>query len=224
MRTPPIEPIAAALFGAARQAVLRLLFGHIDERFYQRQIVRELGLGSGAVQRELRRLTQSGILKRAVEGRQVYYQANRECPVFEDLRGLIRKTFGVAGVIEAGLAPLADRIRVAFIFGSIANGAETAESDIDLMVIGDAIQPSDVYAAVRKAQNELRRELNPTVYRTEEFRRKLASGGHFVRSVVAGPKTFIIGSNRELTKLAYQRLTGAARVEPSRNRRAVRTR
>lgn len=224
-KTPkPREPISDALFGAARQAVLRLLFGHVEERFYQRQIVRDLALGYGAVQRELRRLTDSGILKRVVEGRQTYYQANPECPVFEELRGLIRKTFGVTDVLGAALAPISEQIRVAFVYGSIAEGREQAESDVDVMVVGDAVKPSDVYAAIRPAQERLRREVNTKVYHTEEFCRKLAAGQHFVRSVVAGSKIFLVGSERELTELAKGRVVEEAPDESPRNRRTVRPR
>ncbi len=215
------ERISAALFGAAKQAVLRLLFEHADERFYQRQIVRELGVGSGAVQRELRRLADCGILVRSVEGRQTYYQANRDSPVFDDLRGLIRKTFGIAGVLQTSLATLGRRIRLAFVYGSIASHAEGAGSDVDVMVVGDHIGLAETVSALRTAQHELRREVNPTVYRTDEFRRKLVAGQHFVSSVVAGPKIFLIGDERELARLAKGRLAEAASDEPTRDRRAV---
>jgi len=199
---PQTDSIADALFGAARQAVLRLLYGHVEERFYQRQIVREIGLGSGATQRELARLSECGILRRVVEGRQTYFQANPDCPVFEELRGLIRKTFGVADVLRAALAPLASEISVAFIFGSVAKAREQSESDVDVMVIGDAIKPSDVYAAIRPAHNELRRELNTKVYLASEFRRKLSEGQQFVTRVAESPKIFLIGGEREFSKLA----------------------
>lgn len=220
----PVEPIADALFGATRQAVLRLLYGHVEDRFYQRQIVRDVALGYGAVQRELGRLTDCGILKRVVEGRQTYYQANRDCPVFEELRGLIRKTFGVADVLREALGPIAEQVRVAFIFGSVAKGREVAESDVDVMVVGDAVKPSEVHAAIRPAQEQLRREVNSKVYHTDEFRRKLTAGQHFVSRVAAGPKIFLVGDERELAKLGKDRVAEAAPDEPARNRRAVRSR
>jgi len=157
------DPIGAALFGATRQAVLRVLFGHADRRFYQRQIIRMIGLGSGAVQRELERLTRAGILTRTVEGRQTYYQTNRESPVFEELHGLIRKTFGIAQVLQTGLSSISGRIRIAFIYGSLAAGSESAASDIDLMVVGDDLSIDGVVSALGDAQVELQRELNPAV-------------------------------------------------------------
>lgn len=220
----PFDAIADALFGATRQAVLRLFFGNVERRFYQREVVRELSIGSGAVQRELRRLTDCGILKRVVEGRQTYFQANADCPVFEELRGLIRKTFGVADVLREALARLAKQIRVAFIFGSIAKGGEHAESDVDVMVVGDAVKPSDVYAAIRPAHEILRREINSKVYHTAEFCSKLAAGQHFLKSVVAGPKIFLVSDERELTRLAEKGTAKKASNESGGNRRPVRSR
>jgi len=220
----PSQPIASALFGAARQGVLRLLFGHSSERFYQRQIVREVGLGYGAVQRELKRLEGCGLLLRSVEGRQTYYQANADSPVFEELRGLIRKTFGVADVLRSGFARLAKDIRVAFVYGSIAKGAETAESDVDLLVVADSLALADIVAALRHAQEELRREVNPTVYQTKEFSRKLSQGHHFVAKVVAGPKLFVVGDEGELARLGEIGVAQTPSGNAGRGRRAIRTR
>jgi predicted nucleotidyltransferase len=216
--------IGAALFSATRQAVLRLLIGHAGERFYQRQIIRIAGLGSGAVQRDLQQLTGAGILVRTVEGRQTYYQANRACPVFDELHGLIRKTFGAAQVLKDGLAALAGKIQFAFIYGSVASGGETAASDVDIMVVGERISLQDVVSALTEAQRELGREVNPSVYRTEEFCRKLAGGHQFISSVVAGPKIFLIGDEGELTRVAQIRMAQGAQDKPARNRRPPRRR
>jgi predicted nucleotidyltransferase len=218
----PSDPIGTALFGATRQAVLRLLFGRADQRFYQRQIIRAAGLGSGAVQRELARLVRAGILTRTLEGRQTYFQANRDCPVFHELSGLIRKTFGIAEAIRAGLAALAAQVQLAFIYGSTATGTETAGSDVDVMVVGERITMRDVVSALSEAQRGLGREVNPSVYRTEEFCRKLAQGQHFLSSVVSGPKIFLIGDENELARLAPVRMAQGAQDKPAGNRRAVR--
>lgn len=215
---------AGALFGATRQAVLGLLFGHADERFYQRQIIRTLGLGCGAVQRELRHLAAAGIVIRAVEGRQTYFQANRECPVFGELHGLIRKTFGTAQALREGLKELRGRIRLAFLHGSAAVGRETAASDIDVLVAGDGVSLHDVVAALGPAQKLLGREVNPTVYGSAEFCRKLAGGHHFLASVVTGPKVFLIGDDGELARLAVIRVGRGAQAEPAGDRRPVRRR
>ena len=216
--------VGAALFGATRQAVLSLLFGHPDQRFYQRQIIRALALGFGAVQRELEQLVGAGIVTRTIEGRQTYFQANRECPVFTELQGLVRKTFGVAQALQKGLVPLSEKVCLAFVYGSVAAGTEKAGSDIDVMVIGDEISLEDVVAAVADAQVALEREVNPSVYHTEEFYRKLAGGHHFLANVVAGPKIFLIGDEHELAGLAQLRMAQGAQDKPAGDLRPVRHR
>lgn len=198
--------------------MLALVFGHPDQRFYQRQIIQTLGLGSGAVQRELDQLFQAGILTRTVEGRQTYFQANQRCPVFEDLRELVRKTFGVAQILTDALRPIADGIRLAFVYGSVAAGNETSASDVDVMVIVDDLSLADVVLAFTEAQRKLRREINPSVYPAREFRRKLAQGQHFVSSVVCGPKIFLIGDERELTRLAQIRVGKDPQNKPAGDR------
>jgi len=220
----PTQPIASALFGATLQGVLRLIFGFPHERFYQRQIVRHVGLGYGAVQRVLRRLERCGLLLRSVEGRQTYYQANTDSPVFEELRGLIRKTFGVADMVRGALAPLEKQIRVAFNHGSVAGGTDTVESDLDLFIIADSLRLVDVVAVLRHTQKDLGREVNPTVYQTKEFARKLSRGHPIVANVVVGPKLFVVGNQVELTRLGEIRLDQASSRDPRRGRRVVRTR
>jgi predicted nucleotidyltransferase len=218
------DPIGAALFGATRQAVLRLLFGHTGQRFYQRQIIRSCRLGSGTVQRELEQLAGAGILARTVEGRQTYFQASRQCPVFEELRGIVRKTFGVAQVLQGGLAALTGKVQLAFIYGSMATGSETSGSDVDIMVVGEEVSMHDVVSSLAEAQRDLGREVNPSVYRTGEFCRKLAQGQHFLSSVVSGPKIFLIGDENELARLAQIRMAQGAQDKPARDRRPVRRR
>jgi predicted nucleotidyltransferase len=206
-----VDTTAAALFGSVRQAVLGLFFDHPDERFYQRQVVQSLAIGSGAVQRELARLVAGGILTRTVEGRQAYYQVNQNGTVYPELHGLVRKTMGVAGVLRESLGPLAGQVRLAFIYGSMARREEQAQSDVDLMIVGDNIRLSEISPIIHSARQALRREVNPTTYRTEEFLRKLNEGHHFVCGVVNGPKVFLIGSQDELDRLA-ERGTGDAPI------------
>jgi predicted nucleotidyltransferase len=216
--------IGAALFGTTRQAVLQLLFGHIGQRFYQRQIIRTLALGSGAVQRELGQLAACGIVARTVEGRQTYFQADTNCPVFEELRGLVRKTFGAAQVLRDALMCLGPEVRLAFIYGSVAGGTETAGSDVDLMVIGDRPSLAGVVDALAEAQKELAREVNPTVYQAEEFCRKLSQGQHFLARVVSGPKIFVIGDENELAGLARVRMAQGPSDQPAGDGRSLRRR
>jgi uncharacterized protein len=201
------DNLSMTLFGKTRRAVLSLLYGHADEPFYLRQIARIARVGLGAAQREVKQLSDAGILHREVRGRQVYYQANRHCPVFGELKSLVLKTAGAAGVIQSALAPLADLIRVAFIFGSTAHGEEQKGSDVDLLVVGE-VTFGEVVSAIHGAQLALNREINPTVYPPGEFRSKLEAGHHFLKTVLKGPLVFLIGNKHELAGLAKKRLAG----------------
>ncbi len=145
------------------------LLGQPDEAIYLRQLARVVGMGLGAVQQEVRRLSEAGILLRIVRGHQVYYQANPECPIFNELRSLILKTAGVGDVLAKACRPLAARIRVALLFGSVVRGAERHGSDVDILVVGE-VSFAEVVAAVGKTQLALGREVNPVVYPPEEFR------------------------------------------------------
>jgi uncharacterized protein len=196
----PSMNIGSALFGRGRQAVLAILFCHSDESFHTRHIVRSVGMGYGAVQRELARLVEAGLVTRSRSGNQVLYQANKECAVFAELRGLMVKTAGVADVLRASLAALSDRIDAAFVYGSVASGSERADSDVDLMVIGN-VTLRDVSDNLRTAEEELRREVNPGVFTSDEFRERALAEEHFVTSVLAEPKIFLIGNEDELTRI-----------------------
>ena len=197
--------LAEALFSKNRRLVLSLLLGHADEAFYLRQIVRASGGGVGAIQRELRQLVECGILRRTARGKEVYFQVNPECPVFAELKSLLMKTAGLADILRTALAPLADQIESAFVFGSIAQGKERQQSDVDLLVVGD-VSFADVVAAIGPAQEQIQREVNPSVYPTDEFRAKLAARHHFLKSVMAGSKVFLIGDEHGLERLAEKRL------------------
>lgn len=200
---PPVVP--SALFGKARQALLALLYGHDKESFYLRQIVRAVSQGQGAVQRELAHLTAAGLLVRTRRGNQVYYQANRDAPIFPEMKSLLVKTAGAADVLRAALAGFSDRIQIALLYGSLASGKDRVASDIDLLVIGK-VSFGEVAEAVSGAQEKLQREINPSVYSSEEFRRKLLAGHHFLKQVFQDPKIFLIGSEHELKRLGAKRL------------------
>lgn len=203
--------VAAAnqgLFGRTRAAVLAVLYGHADQSFYMRQLVRAVGGGHGALQRELRHLTDMGLILRTSQGNQVLYQANSQSPIFSEIKGLITKTVGIHDVIRSSLASLGTEIRIAFIYGSVARQQERANSDIDLMVLGNA-PFGEVVSALGPAQRALGREINPTVFAADEFRFKLASGNHFLRSVMKEKKLFVLGTENELAKLASKQLAGS---------------
>jgi len=192
--------LADGLFGKTRQAVLAFLYGHTDRSFYTKQILDAVKIGRGAVQRELKNLTDAGIIIREVQGRQVYYKANEKCPIFDELKGVVRKTFGIADVIGQALEPVKDKIRIAFIFGSIARGDEKKASDIDLMIVG-TISFGDVVAHLAEAEEKLRREINSVVYPIKEFKQKIKEDHHFVKAVLQGEKIFLIGGKDELAGL-----------------------
>ena len=201
------DNLSSTLFGKTRRAVLSLLYSHTDEAFYLRQIARAAGVGLGAVQRELKQLSDAGIIQRTERGPQVYYQANPRCPIFQELRKLVIKTIGVGDVLRASLAPLADCINVAFIYGSLSRSEERKESDVDLLVVGKATF-GEIVSALHGAQETIGREVNPTVYPPTEFRSKVKAVNHFLRTVLKGPKVFLIGDERELARLAGKRLVG----------------
>jgi len=183
-----------------RAKLLGWLFSHHDQRYFVRQLTGLLGEDSTNISRELARLERAGVLVCKREGRQKYYQANPQCSIFKELRGLALKTTGVADVLRNALAPLAGRIRVAFIYGSFARSEEDAGSDIDLLVVG-AVDFGDVVSALGPAQEALGREINPTVYPTEEFRTKVTGGHSFITQVMNGSKVFLFGDERELARL-----------------------
>ena len=193
--------LSSILFGKARRAILSLLYGHSDESFYLRQIVRATGVGLGPVQRELKQLADVGIIRRSAQGRQVYFQANPDSPIFKELKSLITKTAGVSDTLRAALAPVKDRINIALIYGSVARGEENHRSDVDLLIVGD-IAFVDVVRALRSAQETLGREINPTVYPVAEFRSRVAEEHYFIRNVLSGEKIFVIGDEDDLKRLA----------------------
>ncbi len=213
----PQNLLSETLFSRSRRAVLGLLYGHPDQEFYLRQIVRAVGGGHGAVQRELKQLSEAGIVHRVVRGSQVYFQANAECPIFQELKAIVVKTAGVADVLRTVLAPLGERIRIVFIYGSMARAAQKAASDVDVLVVGD-VAFGEVVAALADAQSRLGREVNPTVYGPDEFRAKITARHQFLQGVLKNEKIFLVGDQRELERLAAERLADRARGQRQGNR------
>jgi len=197
--------LATLLGSNLRAKVLGWLFTHPDERYFVRQLTTLVGEDSTNVSRELARLEKTGVLVLAKEGKQKYYQANRESPFFNELHGLIVKTAGVADVLRSALAPAMERIKVAFVFGSIASGGERRTSDIDMMVVG-RISFEDVVSLLSPAEEKLGREVNPVVYPITEFKQKVKEDHHFVKTVLEGEKIFLIGDESELARLVGRRL------------------
>ncbi len=189
------------LFTDYRRRVLGLLLLHPERQCHVREIARQTGTTAGTLHKELSRLAQAGILRRTEQGKQVYYAANRDCPIFEELASILRKTSGLADVLAQALAPVAEKVRVALVFGSVAKGAEQAGSDIDVLVVGD-LGFAEIVRLVHPAQPVLGREINPKVYSPDEWQAKLRAGDAFARDVLAKPKIFLIGNDHDLAEPA----------------------
>jgi predicted nucleotidyltransferase len=203
--------LASLLFGAYRRDVLALLLLHPDASVHVREIARATGKAPGTLLRELNRLADAGVLIRKPVGNQVHFQADTRCAIYDDLRNLLKKTVGVVDVLREALAPLADKIDAAFVYGSVARGDERAGSDLDLMIIGDA-KFADVIEALADAREVLRREINPNLYPPREFRRRSAAGEPFLERMLADKKLFVIGGHDDLGKLvAHRKAKGARR-------------
>jgi hypothetical protein len=197
--------IADALFTRTQQRVLGLLYGNPSRSFYSNEIVRLSGVGIGTVHRELARLLASGLVTAGLIGNQKHYQANRAAPVFDELRGLALKTFGVADVLRAALAPLASRIRVAFIHGPVAAGVDAAANDVDVMVLSDYLAYGEVIAALGPAERSLGRGVNPSIYGRVEFMRRASEEGGLLARAIHGPRIPLIGSDVDIPQPAKAR-------------------
>jgi predicted nucleotidyltransferase len=191
--------LAGALFSGTQQRVLGLLFGQPDRSFYATELINLAGVGSGAVQRELARLSQSGLVTVKPVGNQKHYQANADSPIYEELCSLVRKTVGMAEPLRAALAPLAAHIKVAFVYGSIAKQQDTARSDIDLLLVSDSLTYGDAILALQDLSAQLGREVNPNIFTPQDFAKRLREGGAFVSRVMAQPKIWLIGGPDDLT-------------------------
>jgi predicted nucleotidyltransferase len=192
------------LFGAYRRKVLALLLLRSDESFYVREIARLTGIPVGSLHRELKSLSDAGLLAREPVGNQVRYRANRGHQVYAQLAEIFAKTAGLADVLRDALMPLAGHIELAFVFGSLAQGKQRAVSDVDVFVIGEA-SFADVVKALSAAQARLGREVNPVVMTRRDVRAKLKSRDRFVARVAREPKIFLMGSEDDFRKLAKDR-------------------
>ena len=191
--------LASTLLPGYRRRVLGLLLLRPEEALHGREIARRTGLPAGTLTRELKRLADVGLLKREKRGNQQVYSADTTCPVFNEVAGILRKTSGLADVLAEVLAPAAQKLRVAFVFGSMAKGTQVGASDVDLLLIGD-IGFAEAVELVYPAQATLGREVNAKVFTAAEFSTKAAEP--FMRDVLAKPKIFLIGNDHDLAELA----------------------
>ncbi len=194
------DSIGDALFTKTQQKVLGLLFGKPDKSFYTNEIMRWAAIGRGTVSRELDRLVGAGLLTATKAGNQNHYQANSDSPVYRELAGIVRKTFGVADGVGQALKPLDENIDFAFIYGSIAKGTDKKSSDIDLMLVGKDLSYGDVVGVLLPLEESLQRSINPTIYEKQDFITKLNAGNSFVTRVMEQSKIVIKGSEDDIGK------------------------
>lgn len=186
--------LADALFTRGQQRVLGILFSQPERSFPATELIALADMGTGAVHRELTRLAHSGLVTVTPVGRQRRYQANRASPIFGELHGLVLKTFGLAEPLRKALTGLADRVDLAFVYGSVAKGTDTASSDIDLMVVSDDVTYGEVFGALQEVEHSLGRTVNPSLLTVSEWRDRKADKHHFVGKVDDQPKLVIMGA------------------------------
>lgn len=193
----------SGILGSTARLLLRL-----DEQFHVRELARMTGISAGSLHRELKSMAESGLLLRAKVGNQVFYRADTDCPIFEELAAIFRKTMGMASLLHNALSGLAGKIEVAFVFGSMASGQQKAGSDIDVCVLGK-VSLLEVLRALSPVQETLRREMNPVVMTVQKFSEQSVKQDRFVTRVLNEPKVFVMGDADELAKLVEDRTTGS---------------
>jgi hypothetical protein len=204
------------LFPAVRQEVLAVTLMHADRWWYLSDLAAHLHRSPSSLQRELVQLSDAGILETRQEANRTYYRANADCPLLPDLTGLIAKTVGVADVLRGALAPFAEQIDWAAIYGSLARSQERSDSDIDLLVIGD-VKLSELARPLKSAERDVGRPINPAIYPRREFAAKLRSRHHFVRSLVSGEKLFLLGDSRGFARTFAIKAASPASNKPQRD-------
>jgi predicted nucleotidyltransferase len=187
-----------ALFSKVQQRVMALLFGQPERSFYTSEILRHVDSGVGAVDRELSRLHRCGLVTVERVGNQKHYRANKDAPIFEELRALLEKTVNVTEPLKKSFERYTNGIRSAFVFGSVAKGSDTADSDVDVLVIGDDLNYSDLYTAAQEAEQTLKRPVHPLFMSSQDWRRHAADDGSVIQKISRSPKLFFIGSENEL--------------------------
>jgi predicted nucleotidyltransferase len=192
------KSLADALFTKTQQRVLRVLFGQPERSFYASELIRQAKAGSGAAQRELARLEESGLVTTRRVGHQRHYQADPKSPLFSEIQAIVMKTVGLAEPLRAALAPFSHRIRAAFVYGSVAKESDRSHSDIDLMVISDSVTYAEVFRVLDPATRVLGRQVNPTVYTPAEFSKRLREENAFIQRILEQPKIWVIGEDLEL--------------------------
>jgi len=181
-----------ALFTESKQRILALFLMRPEERYHLREVARRIGMAVGTVQEPLASLEQAGILTRTVDGNRTYYQANRECAIYPELRRIMLKTAGLADVLREKMGLLAGKIEAAFVYGSMASGGAGPESDVDLMVVGK-VDDMQLHVALGEAEGTLGRAVNYTLMAVREFKERRAKEEGFLSRVLSGPRLAVLG-------------------------------
>ncbi len=201
--------LSDVLFGEYRKRILGLLLLHPEQGYHVRELARLTNTSAGTLHKELSKLSDAGILQSKKVGNQQHYSANLQCPIFEELASIFRKTSGLTDVIADALSGVKHQIQLAMVFGSVARGEEQANSDIDVMIVGD-ISFGDVVSLLHETQVILRREINPVVYSMDSFKSRVEKNDSFINEILNKPKLFIIGSEHELRKFTENQTTSIA--------------
>lgn len=196
-----MSKLGKALFTATQRNVLSLLYGHPDRSFYTKEILHLTGMGVATIKRELDRMLEAGILSFTKIGNQHHYQANPECPIYEELLSIVSKTFGISEVIREVLLPVDSSLDMAFVYGSIAKNNETATSDVDLLVVSESLAYADLMAVLINAEKSLGRPVNPSIYTIEQIRRKLKNNNAFISRIMEQPKIWIKGTEDDIREI-----------------------
>jgi len=192
--------LSDVLFSEYRKRILGLLLLHPEQSYHVRELARLTNTSAGTLHKELSKLSDAGILQGKKVGNQQHYSANVQCPIFEELASIFRKTSGLVDVIAGALSSVKNQIQFAIVFGSVARGEQQANSDIDVMVIGD-IGFGDVVTLLHDSQATLKREINPVVYSMASFKSRVEKNDSFIHAILTKPKLFIIGAEYELRQL-----------------------
>jgi predicted nucleotidyltransferase len=209
-KSKPID----ALFPRTRQAILAAFLIDPERWWYLSDLAGHLGVGPSSLQRELKALVAAEVLERRRDGNRVYFRADIRCPFFPELRGLLIKTRALVDVLRQTLEPSARRIKVAFVYGSMARAEETSTSDVDLMIIGD-VGLADIAGELLEAEKRLNRPVNPTVYSPREFSERMRNRHHFLTTVVSGEKLFILGDDDDLADPSGARTSQTSPDKPT---------
>jgi uncharacterized protein len=188
--------------------LLGLLFLNPDQEFYLRELVTRLNGFPRAISVELKNLSDIGLIKKRISGKQHYYQINRQHPIYTELRDIFIKTAGFKDVLKSALESLNSQIQYAFVYGSMANGSFGLNSDIDLLIVGE-VSGRRVSSALATIGDRFGREINYSIYPLTELKEKIRENDHFFSSLLQKPYLFILGNEKEFTGLVEQWLAKA---------------